>query len=104
VGDYPKLPGSVRFAAGAIRGDGTLLDISATGAHIYRPSKSVPRGVEIDLYFLESRTGRKLYALGEVVRRTEDGFAVKFLRVERELEQLVLAAAVEGEQKSQTDE
>jgi len=101
--DYPKLPGSVRFTAGAIRGDGTLLDISATGAHIYRPSKNVPRGVEIDLFFLESGSERKLHAVGEVVRRTEEGFAVRFLRVERELEKLVIAATGD-EEKSEAED
>jgi hypothetical protein len=93
--EYPSVPGNVSFAAGAIRGTGILLDISATGAHVYMPTKIVPRGVEIEMFFLQSETGRKLYALGEVVRRTESGFAVKFLRVERELETLILAATGE---------
>ena len=104
VRDYPKLPGSVRFIAGAIKGSGTLLDISATGAHIWRPSKNVPRGVQIDLFFLESGSERKLHALGEVVRRTEEGFAVRFLRVERELEKLVLSAADDEDKKGDEHE
>ncbi len=94
------MPGNVYFSAGAIRGSGTILDISATGAHIYKPSKNVPRGVVLDLFFLQPDTERKLHAEGEVVRRTESGFAVRFLRVERELEKLVLAAAGEVEQDS----
>lgn len=95
--DYPSVPGRVFFNAGAIRGSGTLLDISATGAHIYMPDKKVPRGVVVDLYFLQSGTQRKLHATGEVVRHTQSGFAVRFIRVERELETLVLAAAAEAE-------
>ena len=97
--EYPSVPGNVSFSAGAIRGTGILLDISATGAHVYRPSKIVPRGVELELFFLQPDTGRKLYALGEVVRRTDSGFAVRFLRVERELETLILAAT--GEEPSE---
>lgn len=93
--DYPGMPGNVHFIAGAIRGDGMILDISSTGAHIYKPTKNVPRGVVVDLFFLQSDTERRLHAEAEVVRRTEDGFAVRFLRVERELETLVLAAASE---------
>ena len=97
--DYPSVPGSVFFSAGAIRGTGIILDISATGAHIYKPSLNVARGVVLDLFFLQPDTERRLHADGEVVRRTESGFAVHFLRVERELEGLVLAAAVKAEQE-----
>src|SRR3990172_344361 len=98
--DYPRVPGSVSFTAGAIQGSGIILDISATGAHIYRPSKDLPKGVVADLFFLQSDTERKLHAVGQVVRHTETGFAVRFLRVERELEALVLAAAGEAEPDS----
>jgi hypothetical protein len=90
--DYPSLPGTVLFSAGAIRGSGILLDISATGANVYQPSKNLPKGVVADLYFLQPNTGRRLHAEAEVVRRTESGFAVRFRRVERELEALVVAA------------
>lgn len=95
--DYPSVPGTVYFSAGAIRGSGIILDISATGAHVYKPTKNVPKGVVADLFFLQPDTQRRLHALGEVVRRTESGFAVRFLRVERELEALVLAAAKKSE-------
>ena len=98
--DYPRVPGSVHFYSGAIEGSGMILDISATGAHIYRPSKNVPVGVVIDLFFLESDTKRRLHAMGEVVRKSEEGFAVRFLRVERELETLVLTAAGDVEEGS----
>lgn len=91
--DYPSVPGRVLFTAGAIRGSGMLLDISTSGASIYKPSKNVPSGIVIDLYFLQSGTERRLHAEAEVVRRTDEGFAVRFLHVERELETLVLAAA-----------
>jgi len=90
--DYPSVPGRVVFTAGVVRGTGMLLDISTSGAHIYRPSKNVPRGIVIDLYFLQSGTERRLHAEAQVVRRTEEGFAVHFLHIERELETLVLAA------------
>jgi len=87
------VPGSVTFTAGVIEGSGIILDISATGAHVYRPTKDLPKGAVADLFFLQPDTGRKLHAVGQVVRHTETGFAVRFLRVERELEALVLAAA-----------
>lgn len=95
--DYPRVPGSVSFVAGVIEGSGIILDISATGAHVYRPSKDLPKGAVADLFFLQPDTGRKLHAVGQVVRNTETGFAVRFLRVERELEALVLAATQEAD-------
>ena len=94
--DYPSVPGRVLFTAGAIRGTGMLLDISTSGAHIYKPSKNVPAGIVVDLYFLQSGTERRLHAEAQVVRRTDEGFAVRFLHIERELETLVLAATLEA--------
>jgi hypothetical protein len=91
--DYPRVPGRVEFTAGVISGSGIIMDISATGAHVYRPTKDLPKGAVADLFFLQPDTERKLHAVGQVVRHTETGFAVHFLRVERELEALVLAAA-----------
>jgi hypothetical protein len=86
------VPGNVFFTAGVIQGSGIILDISATGAHVYRPTKDLPKGAVADLFFLQPDTERKLHAVGQVVRHTDTGFAVRFLRVERELEALVLAA------------
>jgi hypothetical protein len=94
---HPRVPGSVTFVAGVIQGSGTIFDISATGAHIYRPTKDLPKGAVADLFFLQPGTERKLHAVGQVVRHTETGFAVQFLRVERELEALVLAASEASE-------
>jgi hypothetical protein len=91
--EHPRVPGSVTFVAGVIQGSGTILDISATGAHIYRPTKDLPKGAVADFFFLQPGTERKLHAVGQVVRHTETGFAVRFLRIERELEALVLAAS-----------
>ena len=91
------MPGTVSFVAGVIQGSGIILDISATGAHVYKPTKDLPKGAVADLFFLQAETGRKLHAVGQVVRHTETGFAVRFLRIERELEALVLAAAGEDE-------
>jgi hypothetical protein len=93
--DYPSVPGRVVFTAGVVRGTGMLLDISTSGAHIYKPSKNVPKGIVIDLYFLQSGTERRLHAEAQVVRKTVEGFAVRFLHIERELETLVLAAATD---------
>jgi PilZ domain len=97
--DYPRVPGRVVFTAGVIEGAGIIMDISATGAQIYRPSKMLPKGAVADLFFLQPDTQRKLHAVGQVVRLTDDGFGVQFLRVERELEQLVLSAAGNAKQE-----
>ena len=91
--DYPSVPGSVTFVAGVIEGNGIILDISTTGAHVYRPTKDLPKGAVADFFFLQPQTGRKLRAIGQVTRNDETGFAVHFLRIERELENLVLSAA-----------
>ena len=94
------MPGRVNFVAGPIEGSGTILDVSVDGAHVFQPSDHLEPGTKVDMYFLQGSTGRRLHALSEVVRRTEFGFAVRFLRVERELTTLVLNA-VNDEQSAQ---
>jgi hypothetical protein len=101
--EYPRVPGRVTFTAGVIQGSGIIMDISATGAQIYRPSTTLPKGAVADLFFLQPETNRKLRAVGQVVRLTDEGFAVHFLRVERELEQLVLSASGDEEPESESD-
>ena len=101
--EHPRVPGTVTFVAGAISGSGTIFDISATGANIYRPTKDLPKGAVADLFFLQPQTSRKLHAVGQVVRNTETGFAVQFLRIERELEALVLAAADADSEESEPE-
>ena len=51
------------------------------------------RAAKVDLFFLHPVTERRLHAAGEVVWKTEFGFAVRFLRMERELKSLILAVA-----------
>ena len=88
---HPTIPGQVNFRAGEVEGSGLILDLSSTGAHIFRASHELEPGTKVELYFLQPSTSRRMHATCEVVRNTESGFAVKFLRLERELEQLVLA-------------
>jgi PilZ domain-containing protein len=102
--EHPRVPGTVTFVAGAISGSGTIFDISATGAHVYRPTKDLAKGAVADLFFLQPETGRKLHAVGQVVRHTDSGFAVRFLRIERELEALVLGAADDAPDELETEE
>jgi len=101
--EHPRVPGTVTFVAGAIQGSGTIFDISATGAHVYRPTKDLAKGAVADLFFLQPETGRKLHAVGQVVRHTDSGFAVQFLRIERELEALVLGAADDESEELETE-
>ncbi len=89
---HPTIPGQVNFRAGEVEGSGLILDLSRTGAHVFRASHELEPGIQVELYFLQPSTSRRMHATCEVVRRTSSGFAVKFLRLERELEQLVLAA------------
>jgi hypothetical protein len=97
AGRHPSLPGLVNFASAEMEGSGTILNISASGAAIDDATLALPVGAKVELFFLQPETGRKLRAVAEVVRESETGFAVRFLRLERELEKLVLRAAKDGE-------
>jgi hypothetical protein len=94
VGRHPSLPGLVNFASDEAEGSGRILNISSAGAAIEDATAQLAVGSKAELFFLQPGTGRKLRAVAEVVRiSSADGFAVRFLRLERELEQLVLRAA-----------
>jgi c-di-GMP-binding flagellar brake protein YcgR len=94
AGRHPSIPGQVNFVADDAEGSGRILNISAAGAAIEGATRQLVAGSKAELFFLQPGTGRKLRAVAEVVRTTsEDGFAVRFLRLERELERLVLQAA-----------
>ncbi len=100
AGRHPSLPGLVNFGSAEMEGSGTILNISASGAAIDDATLTLPVGAKVELFFLQPETGRKLRAVAEVVRESETGFAVRFLRLERELEKLVLRAAKDGERKN----
>ncbi len=89
---HPSVPGLVNFIAGKIEGSGLILDVSLSGAYVHEASQRLEAGTKVDMYFLQEKTERRLHAVGDVVRETESGFAVRFLRVERELRRLVLSA------------
>ena len=90
---HPSVPGRANFIAGDVEGSGQILNVSTSGAFVAEPSHHLEAGTEVDLYFLEPKTGRRLHASGRVVRGEDSGFAVHFTRVERELLGLVLVAA-----------
>ncbi len=95
--DYPSVAGQVQFRCGDREGGGVIHDISLTGAHIAKTTVRIPPGEEVELFFLMgAATPRRIKALATVVRQTASGFAVRFLRIERQLERLVLAATSES--------
>jgi hypothetical protein len=93
---HPSVPGLANFAAGEINGRGSIRDISTSGAAITEATERLATGTKVELLFLQPGSERKLRAIGEVVRETPGGFAVRFQRIERELEQLVLVAVKDG--------
>ncbi len=89
----PSDPDAVHYIADDREGSGVLRNLSTTGALVEDVSRKVCAGVAVDLYFLFGRgRKRRIHAIGKVVRETETGFAVRFSRIENELERLVLSA------------
>ena len=89
----PGVPDHVDFITSKVAGTGQILNVSTSGAFIARPSRSLEVGTEAEFYFIQPKTGQQLQAQGVVIRSEDMGFAVQFTRIERELEQLVFAAA-----------
>ncbi len=95
---HPSLPGRVNFSVEKVEGEGLLHDLSVTGAQVAEVTLHLQPGTLVALYFLEEETQRRMRAVGEVVRETDSGFALRFVRVERELERLVLSAVSKAEE------
>lgn len=92
---YPSVAGSVHFWCGGREERGLIHDISRTGARIAETTARVQPGEQVELFFLLGANPRRIKAVASVVRRTPTGFAVRFLRIQRELDRLVLAATPE---------
>ena len=84
--------GWATFVAGEIEGTAQVVNISLSGALVAWASHRLEEGTKVELFFTEPGTGRRLRALGRVVRTTRSGFAVEFSRLERKLRALALYA------------
>lgn len=73
------------FAAGRVEGRGILHDLSITGACINEASPRVKPGTEIRLTFALREHDVPVRIWGKVVRKTETGFAVEFIKLDRSL-------------------
>ena len=90
---YPSVAGRVHFRCEDREESGSIHDISRSGAHLAETTVRLRPGEEVELLFLMgTNPRRRIKALASVVRQTPTGFAVRFLRIQRELERLVLAA------------
>ena len=95
----PDVPDEVDFITSDGAGTGQILNVSTSGAFIARPTRELEPGTEAEFYFLEPKTGCRLQAQGVAIRSEELGFAVQFTRIARELERLVLDAAVRAKNR-----
>ena len=77
------------FAAGRVEGRGILHDLSITGACINEASPRVKPGIQIRLTFALREQDVPVGIWGKVVRKTETGFAVEFIRLDRSLRELL---------------
>ena len=94
---HPGVPDGAGFIAGDVEGSGQILNLSTSGAFVAIPSRHLEMGTEVELRFLHPKTGRRLHAACRVERSEGSGFAVQFMRVEREPLRLVLVAASKAE-------
>jgi hypothetical protein len=87
------VPDRASYIAGDCCGSAKIPNISVGGALVSGTAHCLETGTEVDLYFHEPGTGRRLHAIGHVVREADTGFAVLFLWMGTDLERLVLVAA-----------
>lgn len=74
----PEIPGEVYFSAGRSEGMGMLRDLSLGGAQVVGASDPPPTGAEVTLFFCAEKGGEPIRAPAEVVRHSQEGFAVQF--------------------------
>ncbi len=69
----------VGYSGGRIEGLGKVANVSASGALIANATTRVPNGSELHLEF-GALSGLEAFSVrSEVIRQTDDGFAVRFL-------------------------
>ncbi len=87
----PRAPGRVRYSAGRIEGTGSFYDLSLTGACISTQS-GIPRvGTAATLFFC-SGEDNVVTVSAEVVRELDNGFAVRFVRLDPRIQAFLIAA------------
>ncbi len=72
-----------------MEGGGVIHDLSVSGMRLVTSVRLEP-GTEVELYFRPIEGGAALRMPAEVVRPTEDGFAVRFSQLDLEMQELVL--------------
>jgi hypothetical protein len=74
-----KLRGPTEYRGAAVHGQGTVWDISVSGARIENASAAVERGATLGLRSSFYPGSFDVELKGDVVRHTETGFAVQFV-------------------------
>jgi hypothetical protein len=79
----------VHYTGTQVDGHGLLCNISSTGARISEATTSVPVGAKLRLEFGSLSGLPPIPMQSEVVRLTEDGFAVQFVEEEADRQALL---------------
>ena len=88
-----KLRAPTEYRNDAVHGNGTIWDISASGARIENASAAVDHGATLALRASFFPGSFDVEVRGDVVRHTDNGFAVRFVElgaVQKELLRRVL--------------
>ncbi len=102
---FPRLrvPEGVRFSGEGVDGKGLIEDLSLSGIQVVDSDHIPEPGTLVELSLTDEAGSDGLVARGEVVRKTADGFAVRFTRISPGLQSALLNAVREMvvlEQKS----
>ena len=89
--EAPRVPGRVYYHADRLEGTGLIEDISVKGAHIVDPKQRLQPGATVSLSFFAGENDARIDIDAEVVRKTDRGFAVRFVRVDSRVQELLLA-------------
>ncbi len=90
--------GPVRFTTDEVEGQGTLHDISVTGARVDEVSILLKPGTAAQLEFAPRVDCLPIRVRALVIRETENGFAVEFSSVDPRLKRLLKTLMEEGEE------
>ena len=90
-----RLPGRVRFSAEGVDGAGLIEDLSLSGLQVVHSDHIPEPGTLVELSLTYEAGSDGLVDRGEVVRKTADGFAVRFTRMSPGLQSALLKAVRE---------
>ncbi len=99
INDRVRRRAQVYFSSARSEGAGYIVDLSLSGAQIETSARRIERGDKMLLTFNVGPEASLIDIRAEVVRQTDDGFALQFKDLDPDVEAVLRAALAMGDEQ-----